>query len=94
MNITGKTMIFKSEYGYSTTLSSKSTNGEYEKMYIQVQMPKEANLENRTMIEIKKGFLTFYKTKDGLSKVKAVVIEYSTEEKEEDFKIEADDLPF
>lgn len=33
MNITGRTLIFKSEYGYSTAISNKNINGEYEKMY-------------------------------------------------------------
>ena len=80
MNITGKSMIFKSQYGYSTTISNKNQNGEYEKMYISVQLPKDIELENKTMIEIKKGFLSFYKSKEGLPKLKLVIQEFTTDE--------------
>lgn len=82
MNITGKTMIFKSEYGYSTAISKKNQNGEYERMYVQIQLPKEAVIENKTMIEITNGFLSFYHTKEGLPKLKIVVMEYTTNEEE------------
>lgn len=106
MNISGKTRIYKSEYGYSTAISKKDVNGEYERMYIQVQMPKESMVENKTMIEITDGFLSFYNTKDGLPKTKIVVMAYKTEadaqyEKEEREAIQNeqednydDDLPF
>ena len=45
-------MIFKSEYGYSTAISNKNQDGEYENMYLSVQLPKGVELENKTMIEI------------------------------------------
>ena len=92
MNITGKTMIFKSEYGYSTAISNKNQDGEYDKMYLSVQLPKGVELENKTMIEITKGFMSFYKTKEGLPKLKIVVMEYNTENKIEE--IDERDLPF
>ena len=92
MNITGKTMIFKSEYGYSTAISNKNQEGQYDKMYISVQLPKGIELENKTMIDITKGFITFYKTKDGLPKIKLVIMDFNTEEKQEDYT--QDDLPF
>ena len=95
MNITGKTMIFKSEYGYSIAISNKNQEGQYDKMYIQVQLPKGIELENKTMIEITKGFMTFYKTKEGLPKLKIVIMEFETENKIEETNIEPiDDLPF
>ena len=107
MNISGKTMIFKSEYGYSTTISKKNQDGEYEKMYLSVQLPKGVELENKTMIEITKGFLSFYNTKEGLPKIKIVVMEYKIDEEEqykqeerqaiqdeEIYGISQDDLPF
>lgn len=80
MNITEKTMIFKSQYGYSTTISKKNQDGEYERMYVSVQLPKNIELENKTVIEITDGFLTFYNTKDGLPKIKIVVMEFTTNE--------------
>ena len=83
MNISGKTMIFKSEYGYSTAISKKNQDGEYTKIYVSVQLPKGVELENKTMIEITKGFLSFYNTKDGLPKIKIVVMEYTTDADEQ-----------
>lgn len=92
MNIIGKTMIFKSEYGYSTTISNKNQEGQYDKMYVSVQLPKGVELENKTMIDITKGFMSFYKSKEGLPKLKIVVMEYNTENN--DNELEKDDLPF
>lgn len=82
MNITGKTMIFKSQYGYSTTISRKNQDGEYTNMYVSVQLPKNIELENKTVIEITNGFLSFYNTKDGLPKIKIVVMEFTTDEEQ------------
>lgn len=108
MNITGKTMVFKNDYGYSCTISKKNQDGNYDRMYLQIQLPKDVELENKTMIEIKNGFLSFFKTKDGLSKIKIVVMEFTTDEEqkyiqeerqaiqnEENYEIsQDDDLPF
>lgn len=108
MNITGKTMVFKNDYGYSCTISKKNQDGNYDRMYLQIQLPKDVELENKTMIEIKNGFLSFFKTKDGLSKIKIVVMEFTTDEEqkciqeerqaiqnEENYEIsDSDDLPF
>lgn len=97
MNIIGKTMIFKSEYGYSTAISSKNQEGQYEKMYVSVQLPKGIELENKTMIEIQNGFITFYKTKEGLPKLKLVIMKFEKEDKidgNDVFELTSDDLPF
>lgn len=83
MNILGKTMIFKSEYGYSTAISNKNENGEYDKMYLSIQLPKGVELENKTIINITKAFLSFYNTKEGLPKIKVVVMEYTTDAEEQ-----------
>ena len=40
-------------------------------------------LENKTMINIKNGFLSYYNTKDGLPKIKVVVMEYTTDAEEQ-----------
>ena len=90
MNITSKdTMIFVKEdenlrKHYRAGLSSKNKNGEYESGYIDVRMPKGTNIENKTKINITKGFLTFYNYKDNDYKNHTiwyiVVQEYTTEE--------------
>ena len=92
LNINGKVIIYKNDYGYSTSISNKKQDGTYERMYVSLQLPKNVELENKTMIEITKGFIAFYKTKEGLSKIKIVVMEFIEEnKKEEEFD---DKLPF
>lgn len=103
MNISGKILVFKNEYGYSTSISRKNQNGEYDRMYINVQLPKGFDVKNKTYIEISKGFLSFYNDKNGLPKVKIVVMEVNQESSNisEPTSIEEpaetllpDDLPF
>ena len=96
MNINGKTMIFKNKFGYYTTISRKTDN-EYEDMYITVQLPKGTELENQTKINITKGFISFFKTKNGLAVPKFVIQEFNAEEttQNDDFEIMSEDmLPF
>lgn len=69
-NITGETMIFKSDKGfYSTSMSKKKAdNTGYESAYINVAFKKGVYIPNKTLINIKNAFLTFDKTeKDGKS---------------------------
>lgn len=103
MNITGETLIFKNNFGYSTSISRKNQNGEYEKMYLSVQLPKGVELENKTKINITKGFLSFYKNKQGLPQIKVVVMEYKTNEEvqereaiqnEQNYNYDFGQLPF
>lgn len=103
MNVSGEIMIFKNEYGFSTSISRKNQNGEYEKMYLSVQLPKGVELENKTKINITKGFLSFYKNKQGLPQVKIVVMEYKTDEEvqereaiqnEDSYEMNFGNLPF
>ena len=75
MNITGKTICYKNEFGYSTAISNKKQDGTYERMYVSLQLPKGVEVENKTYIEITKGFLAFYKDKNGMSKIKIVAME-------------------
>lgn len=76
MKVTGETMIFKSEKGYSTSISNKNQNGEWESMYLSVTMPKGTEIENKTKINITDGFLSFWKDKNGLAHPKLVVMKY------------------
>lgn len=103
MNIIGETLIFRNEFGYSTSISRKNQNGEYEKMYLSVQLPKGVELENKAKINITKGFLSFYKNKQGLPQIKVVVMEYKTNEEvqereaiqnEDSYEMNFGNLPF
>lgn len=100
-NITGEILVFKNERGYSTTISNKDINGNWDRMYITLQLPKGQELDNRAVILVTKGFLTFYKDKNGMAKPKAVLQEYNIigqEPTNEDVPFNEtyneDDLPF
>lgn len=107
MQVLGEVRIFKKEINgkelYSTSISSKNQNGEWDKMYLSVQLPKNVVLENGTDINITKGFLSFYKTNEGLPKIKIVIQEFQTKEEmeereaiqnEQNYNINDDSLPF
>ena len=84
MNITSNnTMIFAKQFEgkthYRAGLSTKKTDGTYEKAYIDVRFPKGIELADRTKVNITKGFLTFYKNKEGKDIFYIVVQEYKTE---------------
>jgi len=69
MNITSNNvMIFKKEENgkvhYKASLSTKNVKGEYESAYIDIRMPKDTQIENKTKINITKGFLSFYNYTD------------------------------
>lgn len=111
MNITSKeTMIFCKEDSYGKThykagLSTKNIKGEYEKGYIDIRLPKDTKLENKTKINITNGFLSFYNYLDKEGKTKTIwyiVVQEFTKEKQEIYTIESfkadeldtPDLPF
>lgn len=106
-NITGETMIFKNDKGfYSTSMSKKMVDGTYQSAYIPVQFKKGVEVENKTTINITKGFLSFDKyTPKGSTKEttswKLIVTEFTTASgsapatKGSEFEIASDDdLPF
>ena len=88
MNVLGNVRIFKKELNgkelYSTSISSKNQNGDWDKMYLSVQLPRNVVLENGTDINITKGFLSLYKTNDGLPKIKIVIQEFQTKDEMEE----------
>lgn len=77
MNISGKIRVFKNNVNgvdlYSTSIVNKNKDGEYERMFISVQLPKGTDLQNGTEIIIIQGFLTFYNDRNNMQKLKAVI---------------------
>ena len=86
MNISGKCIIYAKEYNgkvlYSTKISQKNINGEWENMFINVQFPKNTSISDKTKIEVTKGFEGFYKDKNGLPHIKYIIQEYTTEDEQ------------
>ena len=84
MNITSNnTMIFAKEFDgkmhYRTSMSRKNQNNEYEKAYIDIKLPKGIQLADKSKIDITKGFLSFYKNKEGKDIFYIVVQDLRTE---------------
>lgn len=102
MNIVGKTKVFKNENNgnvyYTTSISNKNREGQYEYMTVDIQLPRGAELENKTDIDITNGFLSFYKTKNGLAKIKYVVMDFVVIDNNtttgNDYGFSEDSLPF
>ena len=99
MRINGENvMIFKNENGrYTTSISNKKEDGSYENAYLQVQFRKGVELENKTKINIKDGFLTFFRTQEGNIVYKIVVLDFEQEGEAKETETSYDDsnsLPF
>lgn len=62
-------MIFRNAFdsgiSYSTTISHKNVDGEYENAFINVRFKKNVDVENKQQILIKDAWLDFYQSKDG-----------------------------
>lgn len=93
MKLTENLYIYKGQFGYSTLLKNNE-----DKMYVQVSFKRgEEPTEEKLQINIKDGFLSFYKDKNGLAKPKIMILEYEklgAEETTEYTDPFGDDLPF
>ena len=62
-------MIFRNAFdsgiSYSTTISHKNINGEFENAFINVRFKKNVDVENKQQIIIKDAWLDFYQSKEG-----------------------------
>lgn len=78
-NFTGEVMIFMNERegrkSYSMGISKKKQDGSYENGFMPVQFKKDVTLNNKTKIEIKKAWLSFYKTTEGNRTVPFIFID-------------------
>lgn len=75
MKLIDKLTVYKGQYGFSTLLKNNE-----DKLYVQVAFRKgQEPTEEKVTIDIKNGFLSFYKDKNGFAKPKIVVLEYDLE---------------
>lgn len=94
MKLVDKLTVYKGQYGFSTLLKNKE-----DKLYVQVSFRRgQEPTEDKAYIDIKDGFLSFYKDKNGLAKPKIVIMEYENIETGETIEYTdvfgSDDLPF
>ena len=60
---------------YTTSIANKKEDGKYDNYYIDVQIPKDAVVDNGENVLVKRGFISFYRDKNGLAKLKVVILE-------------------
>lgn len=77
----GEAMIYRrDDWGYpqySVKLSNQNQQtGEWEYSYMQVGLPKNALINDKTEIIINKSFFSFYRTKNGDDKMKLIITDY------------------
>jgi len=96
---TGKAYIYTKEIEkangektviYSTSLSKKQIDGSFDRGYIGVQFKKGVVIPNKAEIDIKNGWLTFYK-KDNQTVPIIFISEYELPQEEQE---EDSNLPF
>lgn len=94
-NFTGDVMVFVDEHNshkfYKAGISKKMQDGTYQNGYINIQFKKDIVLENMTKINIKSGWLTFYKNKENITVPYIFINEF---EQLDNTQFGAEPLPF
>lgn len=84
-SFTGEAMIYKkdTDWGfpqYSVKLANQNQQtGEWEYAYMQVGLPKNALINDKTPIIINKSFFSFFRNKNGEDKFKLIILDYEIE---------------
>ena len=85
MDITGKATIYSKEVAkqdgtmftsYQMSLSKKIEEGKWEKAYIPCNFKKGVVVENKSQINVQKGWLDFYTNKENKKVITAFVSEF------------------
>ena len=79
-SFTGQTMIFANEYNgrtlYKASIGKKDKDGEWENASILVNFPKGTEIANKTIIDFKNAWLSFYFNKEKIPQWYIVCTEY------------------
>ena len=79
-SFTGQSMIFANEHNgrtlYKTSIGKKDKNGEWENASILVNFPKGTEIVNKTIIDFKNAWLSFYFNKEKIPQWYIVCTEY------------------
>lgn len=80
MDVSGKMRLYRKDFenntAYSTSITNKDANGMTRRLYVSVQLPKGVTLSDKTDINCKRGFLSFFEDKKGYQKIKIIVMEF------------------
>lgn len=90
MQVTGKTRIYKNQYGYSVADNQKDKEGNWTNFFIPVQFPNNMTLPNDKEDIVINGFTKPYKYRDGKIGISYVITEWEPQKKEESKPVELD----
>ena len=94
-NFTGEVMVFVNEHNgrkfYKAGISKKMQDGNYQNGYIDIQFKKDIIIENKTKINIKSAWLTFYMNKENITVPYIFINEF---EQLDNTQFENEPLPF
>lgn len=100
-----KKRIFRKDFSgvpvYSIQLSNKKQDGTYDNAFMPVKFKKGIEIENKTDVDIKEWFPTFYRNKDNEPVIQLMITEYEIEKEKDAFEefgeeveLKDEDLPF
>lgn len=91
----GEVMVFVNEHNgrkfYKVGISKKMQDGNYQNGYVDVQFKKDIIVENKTKINIKSAWLTFYMNKENITVPYIFINEF---EQLDNTQFGAEPLPF
>lgn len=91
----GEVMVFVNEHNgrkfYKVGISKKMQDGNYQNGYVDAQFKKDIILENKTKINIKSAWLTFYMNKENITVPYIFINEF---EQLDNTQFGAEPLPF
>ena len=94
-SFTGEAMVFVNEHNgrrfYKIGISKKMQDGNYQNGYIDVQFKKDIIVENKTKINVKSAWLTFYMNKENITVPYIFINEF---EQLDNTQFGAEPLPF
>lgn len=105
MNVTGRTKIYRKDFdgrpAYSRGIASREfkdgqQTDNWIRTYESVKLPKDSTLADGSIIDVKRGFESVFKSSNGEVKRQLVVLDYVLEEIDsfDGFRATDDELPF
>ena len=109
MKVTGETRIYRKDFdgrpAYSRSIASREfVDGQrtdnWIRTYESVKLPRDCNLQNRSLIDVTNGFESVFKTRSGEVKRQLVIMDYKLLESGDDakapdgFMAMDEDIPF
>lgn len=89
MNIQGETIVWENKKGYSISVGERFVNPEtdeeeWDNHFIPVSFKKGVKVNHGDRIDVKDGFITFFRTREGEGVTKLVILDFEPIEDEDE----------